>query len=768
MKRPFAFVILLLILGMIFSTYSLRSSVLKSQVDNNFTIYGEVHEIVNKTEDYGKYIIKVRSIDDGITQKNIREKLLLKVIGDKNIDLGDKILFLGKLNLPGENTNPLLFNYRLNLMTDKIYTTCTIKDYSIIEVDKSNRAFHYNIKKGFRLKIENLFDEYLDEDNSSLMKSIIIGDYSYLDDKDISKYRDLGLAHILAVSGLHIGIISGFFIFILANLGVKRKTNYTLTLIIIWFYGYLIGFPPSLLRANIMLSIIFYGQIMAEPYDILKSLYVATFILLLFNPMWIFNLGFQLSVLATFSIVYFSPKINKLFYPYNNKITYMLSGLLAVLMGLLPVQAFYFNKISLLSILSNIIIAPILSISLSVGATMVGVSYVLPFLNVLIGKVLNILLSIQYFIVDLFHQIPWGVIETYSPNIFEFIIYYIIIFIIFKVISLKEINIKIKKLIFYYLTISIIVNFALVLKDDSIEFHFIDVGQGDSVLIRTKKHDYLLDTGGSILDSWDVGEYIVLPYLQKIGVRNLRGVFITHFHHDHCKSLPLLMENLNIENILISYKDHNSEIYGYLRDKEIPTILLKENDFIYLDKNTSIVVLNPRDNILHPKTNANNLSLVFLLNYYNRNLLFSGDMEKEVEEEILNKINETIDIIKVPHHGSNTSSTEEFLNKTTPEIAIVSVGKNNFYGHPSNEVISRYENLGSNIYRTDIHGMIKVKLDKNNLEILPFIKEERSFVEYFDDNVIAFCIFTMYCTIFYIFIRKYEELEKEMKYIGLQ
>ena len=770
MRKNFIYTLLLIIIllsGLLnWSTW--KDSILLNKVDEQMRFKGIVGEIKFKETDESKYVIKIIKIEDGERVYNLDEKIALKILGEKNLELGDTLIFDGKVKEPMTNTNPKLFNYRLSLLSDKIYTTMTIKDYSIVQVDSENKELRYKVRTKFQKDIERLFDHNLNGANSSLMKSIVLGEYAYLEDENISKYRDLGLAHVLAVSGLHIGIIAGFIVFSLSHLGIKRGWTYLITLTIIWFYGFLIGFPPSLLRANIMMTILFLSRILAEPYDSLNSLFLSMAILLIINPFWIFKVGFQLSYLATFSIIYFTPRIVSLFYPYKNKQIYVLSGILGVQIGLLPLQAYYFNEIPILTIIANLFIAPLLSLGLILGGTMVGLYYSIPKLNSILALVLEMVLNLQFKLVNLLHKMPLNRIDLHSPSISEVILYYVFILILFKIVDLRKLKVNFNKSIMYYLFFYLISISIFFYQDQSLEIHFIDVGQGDSILIKNKRDNYLVDTGGNILGSFDIGENITLPYLRKNGVRRLKGVFISHFHEDHSKGLPILIDNLKIDNILISYENPESEAYNYILEKEIPLTILKNKDRLILDKNTSIEVLSPSVDFVNRKLEENDLSLVFLLRYYNKEILFTGDMEKEVENYLLDKFNKPIDIIKIPHHGSGTSSNLELLEIIKPKVGILTVGRNNIYGHPQREVVDRYNEIGTEIFRTDDMGMIKVRLNKGDIKIKSFLKGKRTPYEILDEYILLVIYYLLYYLLSYILIKIYVLTEeKELKVVGL-
>lgn len=761
-----------LLLGILLASFTANSSQLIKYIDMPVEIEGVVKDIKRTSKEESRYILLVYNLyHNGINDKT-REKIILKIIGEKDLEIGDKINFNGILKEPLPNTNPKLVNYKLNLLTDNIYTTATVKDYSINKVEKTDFNWFVKTKIGFIYRVEKVFDEYLEEDNSSLMKAIILAKNSYLEEESIDWFRDLGLAHILAVSGLHIGIITGFLISLFAYIGINRKINISLTIIIIWLYAYIIGNPSSVLRANIMFSLLLISNLWAKPYDSINNLFFALFILILINPFCIFNIGFQLSFIATFFIIYLTPKFNKIFYLYNSNIIKSLAGILSVQIGLLPIQAYYFNKIPIISLFTNLIFVPIFSICLMLSIPLIAFSFINKIVTRAIGVLIDILLNIQLYGIKIFANFPYLNLKTYSPSIMEILLYYILIFILFKTIDIKYFTKRVNKAIIFYLIFLILVNSLFISIDEKLNIKFIDVGQGDSILINTKEGDYLIDTGGNIFGSFDIGKNILFPFLIKNGVFKLKGVFITHYDADHCKSLPYLMDNMKIERIYIGYKRDRNPLYDEIKEeafsKEIPIFILKKGDKLRLDKNTDILVLGPNEELLKNLNNKeNDLSLVLLLDYLNKNILFTGDIESIGEENIINSLDKEIDFLKVPHHGSKTSSGVKFLEKTKPKVGFISVGRNNSFGHPNKEILTRYKDNGIELYRTDQLGLINLSMEGENYTITPFLKERLSIIYIIEYYGLEICCLMAYFIVSYIFIKYFVLLEEEMETIEL-
>ncbi len=716
---------------------------LNDYIDKRHDYVGVILNANTSSENYSKYIVEIIQVDETIDYGRV----LLTINGDKRFSIGDKIMINGILKTPKENTNPKLYNQRINLLSDYIHSTLSVKDFNINLIHKNNNWL-YEIKQSFSQNVSSLFQRTLRSNNSKLITSIILGDSSVMEEDELEKYRDLGLAHILAVSGLHIGVIAGFLIFIFSRLGINRKINILITLLIIWSYAYLIGFPASTVRACIMFTILFYSQMIHEPYDSLNSIFVSMLICLIINPFWLFHIGFQLSYMATISLIVIGDKI--ILFRDKGNIFKTASSIIAVNIGILPLQAYYFNGFPILGMVSNLFTVPLMSLSLILGFIMIFANYILSFLTPILGVILDTVLTLQYRIVDIIYSLPLNIVNLYSPEILEIFLYYILIAGVIGIIKFKYFPNGLKKYIIIYLLVFVLIQTIYISFDNRIEVEFIDVGQGDSILIKTQGKNFLMDTGGSL--TFDVGKYITLPYLKKAGIFTLDGIIITHFDADHYQGLYSIMEDIKIDSIYASYIPDDVELLENIRNRNIPFRLLEKGDYLPLDKNTSIEILWPIG--VMKNLSRNNKSCVSILKYIDRNILFTGDIEKDVELILKDNIPK-VDILKIPHHGSSTSSSVEFLESARPDVSVISVGENNFYSHPNSDVLDRLTDIGSTTYRTDEAGMIKIIMDREELDITLYRKEPIGLINILWNNLIFISVIVSYFLISYTLTNTY-------------
>lgn len=762
----------LFLLGIFIAEIKVSSRQLIKFTSSSVELEGTIEETKDITEAKGKYIISIHSIKNESVDKRTSEKIILNIIGSTKLNIGDRIKFNAILEEPLSNTNPKLYNYKLSLLSDNIYATATIREHSILDISKPKLNILLRAKIGFINKIEQIFDQYLTDKNSSLMKSILIGKYSYLGEDDIQKFKDLGIIHIIAVSGLHIGILTVLFLRLFSFIGINRKLSIVATIILIWLYAYFIGNPVSVLRSNITFTILLLSQLWAKPYDSVNTLFFAFLVLILINPFFIFDVGFQLSFITTFFIIYLSPKIRRVFHSKGSNILESVSAILSAQMGVLPVQTYYFNRIPVVSVVANLLIVPMFTICLVLSIVLIPFSFISDYISTSIGIIINSILNLQFIGTEILNHFPVLNIRLPSPSLIEMGIYYFLIFTIFDIINVRKIKREIIKVLVMYFILLIFINVLSLNYGNSLSIEFIDVGQGDSILLRTKSGNYLIDTGGNTFGDFDIGENIVLPYLEKHGVFKLKGAFISHYHEDHCKSLPYLMDNMTIENIYLPYTKPNNLLYENIKDKAnekgIPINILTKGDRLKVDVSTNILVIGPDDRMLKSSVDEDNeLSLVLLLQHYNNTMLFTGDIEDKGEYNIIETLNNNVDLLKVPHHGSNTSSSVDFLSSIKPNTGIISVGRNNIYGHPSNEVVDRYKNNNIDIYRTDKSGLINVTLDKDNFYIRTFIRDKADLIYISKHYGLDITLMFAYYGLVYMMIKYFVLIQEENKKIEL-
>lgn len=458
---------------------------------------------------------------------------------------------------------------------------------------------------------------------------------------------------------------------------------------------FLTGATASVVRACIMsilglMSFLFYRK-----SDVYNNLAFSSFIILIFNPYTIFDMGFLLSYGGTIGIILFSNKLSEKFSIKNKILNYIKEMFFVCISAniiIIPIIMYNFNTLSLTFFISNVLVSPIMGIVVILGFVQIFLSIININLAYLLSIFLNPMLEILIFIADFTAKLPLSKILIPTPNIIFIIIYYVIILFCNKI--------NIKKTIIILLIIIIIFNVLNLLPKD-LRIYFIDVGQGDSTLILTPKgNSILIDGGGSETGSFDVGEKILLPYLLDRGVTKIDYMMISHFDSDHVGGLFSILENLRVEHVLISKQGKESENYKHFLEiskrKKIKVIYAEAGDRINIEKNMFFEILFPTRNLISENI-LNNNSIVARLVYKNFKILFTGDIEEIAEKELIKLYSKTnklrADILKVAHHGSKSSTIASFLKLVNPRISLIGVGATNTFGHPNIGVLERLEQI---------------------------------------------------------------------------
>lgn len=638
------------------------------------------------------------------------KKILINIKMSQNIPsikYGDSLYIEGEFKQPEEARNYKGYNYKQYLKTKKIIGTVELEKAKILK--SSNGSFIHNIQKYIRDTINGT----LTDEEGNLLLAILLGDKDKLSEDIQESFKTSNLSHMLAVSGAHVSYIILGLTYVLQNSIIGKKNGKIFCIIFLLFFMAITNFTPSVTRACIMAILTLFSGIVYRKSDVYTNISVAALITLIFNPYSLLDLGFQLSYGGTIGIIIFIKRIQEK--KSNSKVINYIKQMALVSVYaniiIIPIMMYHFNTVSLTFIISNIMASPILGIIVITGFLFIIASITVKPLIRLIAIFIKPILSILIKISQICSKLPFSSILVVTPYIFNVISYYAIILYCIK--SKKNNKCKI---IICLLIVLILINFIIYIFPQKLRIFFIDVGQGDSTLIITPdKKTVLIDGGGS--DSFDVGEKVLLPYLLDRRILKIDYVLISHFDTDHCGGILTIMEKVKVKNIIISEQAEHSENYERFKklmiNKKIRLIEVKKGDKIKIGRYSEFKILFPPSRLLSENP-LNNNSIVAQFNYNNFKMLFTGDIEKLAEQQILKteKAEIRADILKVAHHGSKTSSIPEFIKAVRPKIALIGVGKNNTFGHPNQQTIKNLENIKCRIYRTDLQGEIIIKIDQ--------------------------------------------------------
>ena len=599
-----------------------------------------------------------------------------------NLNINDKLYIKGKLNIPSNNTIPNTFNYKKYLFYKNIEYTLSIDEITKIE---RNKKILYIVKNKIINRLKNINNEYL--------YAFILGETNYLDEETYNSYKTNGITHLFSLSALHVSVFSSIIYFVLNKLKINEKISLIITTLFLIFFSFISSFPPSMLRAVIFFFLRKINKLLRLNINIINIFYITLIILLLINPNYIFNTGFILSFTITYFILIYSNK---------TKNSNILKISFISFLSSFPIIININYEINIIGFLNNILFIPYVSYMIF---PLTLTTFIIPKLTILLNPLISIM--------ELLSKISTNVLNInlifQKLTFIEILIYYIILFIIIN---------KNKK--FFYIILLIIFLYIKPIIIDEKNVYFLDVGQGDSTLITLNNKTILIDTGGIIKyekSPWQTRqkEYnqidTIITFLKSKSIKKIDYLILTHGDYDHMGNAINLVNNFKVEKVIFNCGELN------ILEEELIKLLDKKN----INYSSCIKELNINSNkLLFLKNkeydNENDNSIVIYTNINNYKFLFMADVGIEVEEDLLKKYNLTnIDILKVGHHGSNTSSSKQFINKIDPNYSIISVGKKNRYGHPNKEVLETLNQ--SKICRTDINGSIVFTIQNSKLKM---------------------------------------------------
>lgn len=668
------------------------------------------------------YTIKVDEITLPSGKRNIKGKILLTVLKNNEsviYEYGSRLEVKGVISIPKGVRVPGGFDYKGFLARSGISATIFAKndDIALMPGKGGNALVIAGLE--IRSRIVGVMEKSLPKEQAALLNGMMIGYTAGMDENMTDAFSDAGLSHVMAVSGMNVAFIVFPLIFLFKKMRVGLKAANFIIIGVLILFVFVTGFSPSVSRAVIMAIIMLVAQIIKRQTDVITSISFAAILLLLFNPYTLFDIGFQLSFAATLSLILFYKYIKGLlsFKLIPGFISDVLSATLAAQIGTIPITAFYFNKISIISLVSNLIVVPIVEIVTIIGAIMAVAGQFSTGLSQLIGYINNTFLTFILYVTKTSSKVPFAVTRVVTPPLYAVLLYYIAAVFLLWYKPLYKVKLKVR---YYWAALGVIavILFINIIVPRNLEVVFLDVGEGDSAFIRTSSGKTVLIDGGGFSSRTDtshnMGDYVVIPYLLDHGITKLDMVIATHAHDDHIQGLKSVLGEFKVNNLVIPFISDTKDfkpITGISDAKRIPVRMCKQNETIRLDSDTYMRVLYPIEGYEEKKSAINNSSLVLKLCYKKVSVLFTGDMEKEVESILLGKgVDVDADIIKIAHHGSITSTTESFLAAVSPKVAVISVGKNNF-GHPSEYIVERLNNNKVHLLRTDVDGTVIMTSD---------------------------------------------------------
>ena len=608
----------------------------------------------------------------------------------KKLLLGQKIRLYGNINTISNNSVDNTFSYKKYLKIKHINYIFSAKKIVVI----NNRIGPFYIIKNLILKYLGFFK------SGSYIKMLLLGDTSFVSNRVIDSFRKNGISHLFAISGTQVTVLAEFIVSNLKRVSVKEKNRYIVVNIFIFFYMFLTGSPPAILRA-----VLFFLLSSINKYNYFYVTNLNLFILtlcitLLINPYYVYDLGFLYSYIISMALIMCSKILDDKKYFYSLFLTSLISFLVSI-----PITLYNFYELNFMSIIYNLFYVPFVN-NLLFPLAIISIFFY-PF-DYVLSFFIYILESSSLFL----SSVSFGRIVFPKLSILYYLLYYVLLFVIYKY------N---KKIWWFILVLVLIIHFNFYTIFNCDYVYYFDVKQGDSIFFHSTNYNILIDTGGiekHYQYSWmkrenssSISINLLIPYFKSKGIKNIDYLILSHGDYDHMGEAINLVNNFKVEKVIFNcgpYNDLEKELIKVLDKKKIKYYsCIKE---LNIDKN-KLYFLQTKE---YDNENDNSNVIYTELNGYR--FMFMGDASTTSEKEILNKYNlPDIDVLKVGHHGSKTSSSKSFINEINPKYSVISVGKNNRYGHPNKEVLNNLKD--SKIYRTDEDGSIMFKIKNNKLRI---------------------------------------------------
>lgn len=707
-KRPLCFLCIVLILIMWILEMSgddLSSPDVIFSDLAEVTIYGKIYKCEYKEEKLILYL-KQAVLPDNSQTKQLNHIRITCKVEDTDYRVSDYVFIKGNIKSLKGPTNPGQFDVRAYYNAQKV--SYTMWEPKLCLLERPSFSMSRSLAD-LRTTLAKWYDRILPNQYGALLKGMTLGEMGDISEEVKRLFQLGGISHILAISALQLQLLGNTLYRLLRKCRVSIGVSAMTAGGILVCYGILTGSSVATLRALIMFLLQIGADVFGRTYDGMTGMAVAAVILIAGNPSYLLYSGFWLSFISVCAFMIFRERRQ------------LASGILLYLF-MAPVMMIYFYKLSPYSILLNLFVVPtngVVMVSGLMGCVFGG-------LNPLLGKVIvfpaAVLLHICTYLCEIIKKLPGNTVLYGNPNWMQILCYYGIMAAALYFFRKNRIR-KIRFISYLFMLPAwLILTYRSI---TGLKITMLDVGQGDAMVMETETGNAYLIDGGSTSEE-AVGEYRILPYLQYAGISELDGVFLTHADEDHINGVLELLQMiweeetaLSIEKLVLpDWQDMSSfsEVINLAERCGIDTYRIEKGGTV-VDGELLLTCLHPGGEDY--TDNLNEGSMVLRLDYHDFSMLFTGDLEGETESKIAGNYGD-VDILKVAHHGSRNSTSEQFLQEVKPEICLISCGEDNRYGHPHEELLERLEMAGTTIFQTSLHGAITIQTEGERIDLKTF------------------------------------------------
>ena len=708
---------------------------LPQQFVKDVKMVGRISSIEIKRENDFKFKIETDSVitDSNKTAGQFTIICRVKTDGKKGflnlyykLNPGNVVSVKGVYNKGKGTRNPGEFDYQAYLLKQGVTGFLSVKNSEDVKILNSEKSTFSSWLFSIRKNIADKIDELQQPQTVGLIKGLVLGDKSEIDNETKMEFINSGVAHVLAVSGQQVGFIAIIFIILFGRVNIYLRT--LLTVLTLIFFLLITGLQPAVLRATIMAFVVFAASVSGREINAWNTISIAALIILLIDVNQLFDPGFQLSFVAVMATIglypYFSAWLKEL-----NLKSKILKGLfvmffmsLAAQIGVLPFTNYYFGKISIVSLISNLFVIPAISVILANAILTLFVSMISIQVAAIFALAGDGITALLYYLIKISATQDLSFVRVPNFSMQDAVIFYCFLF--FLIFTLRYTKRIFTKLILIFLVAANTIVFCSldnknILPDNRLSIMMIDVGQGDAFLIKLPNGKTMLIDAGSSQFNYDNGERVIIPLLDYLGISKIDYGFISHMDTDHFAGFVSLVNKDRVKEIIKPDMDSSDKNDFYFEQlltlKNIPvnyyrdTILAAPNPRVYLLCDTHKPPIN--------KFKINDRSGILKIVHGKNSFLFVGDAHLKMENYLTSTWNNFLDsdVLKVGHHGSKTSSGENFLNFVTPKISLVSIGEQNKFGHPSQVILDRLKNLNSQLLRSDEGGAVILQSDGDQI-----------------------------------------------------